>query len=170
VRKSFLKHYIVAYLKQREEFVKLDLTSMMFDNYEETIGNGLVITRNRFEDWVDENKEEFFNKTGLTKEDFRLDNKENLDPVLYQSALFDTIKETMQATEALMHNLNTLQSRSGGQLPFSSINYGTCTRINHCTSNFNSSITRNYKWYCNFLVGFYTSNNRNWYIVTYIFN
>lgn len=125
-RKSFLKHYISAYLKQKEDFVELDLASMMFDNYEETIGNGLVVTRNRFEDWVDANKEAFFKETGLTKEDFRLDNKKNLNPVFYQSALFDTIKELMQATEALMHNLNSLQSRSGGQLPFTSVNFGTC--------------------------------------------
>lgn len=37
------------------------------------------------------------------------------------------IKETYQAVEAMYHNLNTLQSRAGGQLPFTSINYGTCT-------------------------------------------
>jgi ribonucleoside-triphosphate reductase len=38
-----------------------------------------------------------------------------------------TIKETQQAVEGMYHNLNTLQSRSGNQLPFTSINYGTCT-------------------------------------------
>lgn len=38
-----------------------------------------------------------------------------------------TTKETYQAVEGMYHNLNTLQSRSGNQLPFSSINYGTCT-------------------------------------------
>lgn len=38
-----------------------------------------------------------------------------------------TEKETRQAVEAMYHNLNTLQSRSGNQLPFTSINYGTCT-------------------------------------------
>ena len=38
-----------------------------------------------------------------------------------------TEKETMQAVEGMYHNLNTLQSRSGNQLPFTSINYGTCT-------------------------------------------
>lgn len=45
----------------------------------------------------------------------------------YKYATDMTIKETYQAVEGLMHNLNTLQSRSGNQLPFSSINYGTCT-------------------------------------------
>ena len=42
-------------------------------------------------------------------------------------ALDMTIKEIYQAVEGMYHNLNTLQSRSGNQLPFTSINYGTCT-------------------------------------------
>lgn len=45
----------------------------------------------------------------------------------YEYALNMTKKETSQGVEALFHNLNSLLSRSGGQLPFSSINYGTCT-------------------------------------------
>ena len=46
---------------------------------------------------------------------------------VYEYALEMTKKEIYQAVEGLYHNLNTLQSRSGNQLPFSSINYGTCT-------------------------------------------
>jgi len=46
---------------------------------------------------------------------------------VYQYALDMTKKEIHQAVEGLYHNLNTLQSRSGNQLPFTSINYGTCT-------------------------------------------
>lgn len=38
-----------------------------------------------------------------------------------------TKRELDQAVEGMYHNLNTLQSRSGNQLPFTSINYGTCT-------------------------------------------
>lgn len=45
----------------------------------------------------------------------------------YAYAMDMTIKEVHQAVEGLYHNLNTLQSRSGNQLPFTSINYGTCT-------------------------------------------
>ena len=48
-------------------------------------------------------------------------------PKAYQYALDKTEKELMQAVEGMYHNLNTLQSRSGNQLPFTSINYGTCT-------------------------------------------
>jgi ribonucleoside-triphosphate reductase len=50
-----------------------------------------------------------------------------LYPKAYQYALDMTEKETKQAVEGMYHNLNTLQSRSGNQLPFTSINYGTCT-------------------------------------------
>ena len=47
----------------------------------------------------------------------------------YKYAYDMTVKEIRQAVEGMYHNLNTLQSRSGNQLPFTSINYGTCTRI-----------------------------------------
>ena len=46
---------------------------------------------------------------------------------VYTYALEKTIREAEQAAEGMYHNLNTLQSRSGNQLPFTSINYGTCT-------------------------------------------
>lgn len=45
----------------------------------------------------------------------------------YKYALDMTNKECYQAVEGMFHNLNTLQSRSGNQLPFTSINFGTCT-------------------------------------------
>ena len=48
-------------------------------------------------------------------------------PKAYKYAMDMTIKEVYQAVEGMYHNLNTLQSRSGNQLPFTSINYGTCT-------------------------------------------
>ena len=37
----------------------------------------------------------------------------------------ETDRATYQAMEALVHNLNTMHSRAGAQVPFSSINYGT---------------------------------------------
>ena len=50
-----------------------------------------------------------------------------LHPEAWDYAMEQVEKETMQAVEGMYHNLNTLQSRSGNQLPFTSINYGTCT-------------------------------------------
>lgn len=46
---------------------------------------------------------------------------------VYNYAMEMTTRECYQAVEGMYHNLNTLQSRSGNQLPFTSINYGTCT-------------------------------------------
>ena len=57
----------------------------------------------------------------IDHEDFKRQTK------VYNYAMDMTEKELRQAVEGMYHNLNTLQSRSGNQLPFSSINYGTCT-------------------------------------------
>ena len=50
-----------------------------------------------------------------------------VNTAVYNYALTLTTRELNQAVEGMYHNLNSLQSRSGAQLPFSSINYGTCT-------------------------------------------
>ena len=55
------------------------------------------------------------------------DNEYMIYDKAYQYAMDMTLKEIHQAVEGMYHNLNTLQSRSGNQLPFTSINYGTCT-------------------------------------------
>ena len=54
------------------------------------------------------------------------DEKYLIRPKAYKYAMDMTEKELMQAVEGMYHNLNTLQSRSGNQLPFTSVNYGTC--------------------------------------------
>ena len=59
--------------------------------------------------------------TSIDDREFYSDNE------AYNYALDMTDRDIHQGCEALYHNLNTLQSRSGQQLPFSSINYGTCT-------------------------------------------
>lgn len=69
--------------------------------------------------WMDDN---------IIAEKFSID-----DPIYkkhedaYKYAMDMTKRELYQAVEGMYHNLNTLQSRSGNQLPFTSINYGTCT-------------------------------------------
>lgn len=45
----------------------------------------------------------------------------------YEKALQKTDRITYQAMEAFIHNLNTMHSRAGAQVPFSSINFGTDT-------------------------------------------
>ncbi len=115
VRWSFMKHFILNFLKDRGEFEKLDLLNM---------------TVEELDDWIDNNKQKYFKKWRLSIKDFYFENKlfkRRKFKKIRQKALLDTIIETNQAAEGMYHNLNTLQSRSGNQLPFTSINYGTCT-------------------------------------------
>ena len=68
--------------------------------------------------------------SGKKPEDIRINDLETygcFPASICDSALEMTKKELQQAVEGMYHNLNTLQSRSGNQLPFTSINYGTCT-------------------------------------------
>ena len=73
--------------------------------------------------YYDEEFKEQYNieNISIDDEDYKYYNK------AYNYALEMTNRELMQAVEGMYHNLNTLQSRSGNQLPFTSINYGTCT-------------------------------------------
>lgn len=112
VKKSFVKHYVLAILKSTEDFMKLNLNNM---------------TTEKVDEWIDKNKELYLKTHGLKVEDIYIDNKDNLDKFFYQSALFDLCIEGKQATQALYHNLNTLESRQGSQVPFTSINLGRDT-------------------------------------------
>lgn len=52
---------------------------------------------------------------------------EKIQAFAVKNAERETDRATYQAMEALIHNLNTMNSRAGAQTPFSSINYGTDT-------------------------------------------
>ena len=56
-----------------------------------------------------------------------IENNDKLLKKVFKDALKKTDEEAHQAMEALIHNLNTMHSRAGAQVPFSSLNYGTDT-------------------------------------------
>jgi len=67
---------------------------------------------------------------GLLKRDFPQLSEEQLHDAVRMAAdvaYAETDRATFQAMEALVHNLNTMNSRAGAQVPFSSLNYGTDT-------------------------------------------
>ena len=75
-----------------------------------------------------EQVEAYKNPSGNKVEDISIEDDWYKDfPKSYKYAMDKTERELQQAVEGMYHNLNTLQSRSGNQLPFTSINYGTCT-------------------------------------------
>ncbi len=74
------------------------------------------------------------NDNGYQEKEFELlrnyasdDIAEKIQKFAVKNAVRETDRATYQAMEALIHNLNTMNSRAGAQTPFSSINYGTDT-------------------------------------------
>ena len=106
VRKSFWKHF------------KDGMAYIYTPPHEYIGGTGWTKHIEEMEKWVGQQKE--LNAPIETGKEIDCHN-------VYRYAIDMTTKELKQAIEGLYHNLNSLQSRSGNQLPFSSINYGTCT-------------------------------------------
>ena len=79
--------------------------------------------------YLDNDKLEAFEHANINRAETSIDDDiyRALSYKAQDYAIDMTRREIHQAVEALYHNLNTLQSRSGNQLPFTSINYGTCT-------------------------------------------
>ena len=104
VRKSFWKHFKdgVHYC-QNDKLIGLSGIYEKFEGIEEAIDERRELNTSIDDKWAVRNK------------------------LAYDYAIDMTEREIHQAVEGLYHNLNTLQSRSGNQLPFTSINYGTCT-------------------------------------------
>ena len=112
VQKSFIKKYVLALVKASGEFASVDFSLM---------------TDKELDDFIDEVKPKVLERAGLTEGDIYLDNKSNLDFSMYNQAYFDLMCEGKQSAQSLYHNLNTLESRAGSQIPFTSINFGTDT-------------------------------------------
>lgn len=76
--------------------------------------------------YVAKSREKFYRKnSGLLSA--VCDDREKVERHAREEAEKDVDRETYQAMEALIHNLNTMHSRAGAQVPFSSLNYGTDT-------------------------------------------
>ena len=116
VAKSYIKHF----------YHNLATAISLLENIDgekiaATIKNKLVLKPTL------DNNEEFNNaiKTELLNKNIK-----NIDKIIEfsnKTAYQETDEETYQAMEAFIHNLNTMHSRAGAQVPFSSINYGMDT-------------------------------------------
>ena len=101
VRKSFTKHIRdgLVYIEKKSEY-KAD----------------------RFKKWLEHDENHPDGTIHFDDAEFK-----SLHPDVWEYAMVMTRRECKQATEGILHNLNSLQSRSGNQLPFSSLNLGLCT-------------------------------------------
>ena len=97
------------------------------DRYEEELKDYFkeLIAHNKEPRYKDEKSIE--NTFISLKKDFPDIKWDTVKQNICEFAAKETENETYQAMEALIHNLNTMHSRAGAQVPFSSLNYGTDT-------------------------------------------
>lgn len=74
------------------------------------------------ESYINLEKRELINRLNI-KDDVA----EKSQKFAYKEAYKETDRNTYQSMEAFIHNLNTMHSRAGAQVPFSSVNFGTDT-------------------------------------------
>ena len=124
VAKTFRKCYFKS-LAQALQFQK-GLNKAEATQLAKTIQNeiGTDITMGTTAAFETALKEYFSNKPNLAVTE---QEAEKMHSYAVETAMDDTDDATYQAMEALIHNLNTMNSRAGAQVPFSSLNYGTDT-------------------------------------------
>ena len=121
VSKTYNKHYIKNMINAVELFTgDEDVTDRVKSAFEELNKEELIVPNLEVENKDIEKKYlmKYFN-------DEEMVNKAQKFAI--KRAYSETDRSTYQAMEALIHNLNTMHSRAGAQVPFSSINYGTDT-------------------------------------------
>lgn len=121
VAKTFRKDYIANLNRALELFINLDTdVKETFEGIEKKTGKQPAIDMDA--DFLNEINQMLAQDYGLGRDQIELINK-----FAYKEAYKDTKKKTFQAMEGFVHNLNTMHSRAGAQVPFSSINFGTDT-------------------------------------------
>ncbi len=123
VYKTFKKLYannMAKALELYEDIEVLEQVKEMVSYVEEQTNTKLSI--NIEKPYIELEKEELMNK-------FNIDSKvaDKVQKFALKEARKETDRNTYQAMEAFIHNLNTMHSRAGAQVPFSSVNFGTDT-------------------------------------------
>ena len=123
VYKTFKKLYannMAKALELYEDIEVLEQVKEMVSYAEEQTNTKLSI--NIEKPYIELEKEELMNK-------FNIDSKvaDKVQKFALKEARKETDRNTYQAMEAFIHNLNTMHSRAGAQVPFSSVNFGTDT-------------------------------------------
>ena len=122
VKKTFRKRYRDNLIRAME--LKLGMEDAEKDGraiVDSLRARGLAPTLEQ-NDAYREAEAELLRARGVSAEDI-----EALQAFAHKKAVSETDRATYQAMEALIHNLNTMNSRAGAQVPFSSINYGMDT-------------------------------------------
>jgi ribonucleoside-triphosphate reductase len=120
VKKSFRKHYriFIAYSLTLLSSVCIDTKQLQ----DKILSRGIEFDLSNTEEYLTEERRMLIDVNSFALDEAIVSKcQENS----LRRAIEATERETYQAMEALIHNLNTMHSRAGAQTPFSSINYGT---------------------------------------------
>lgn len=123
VYKTFKKFYISNISKALRLFKGIEdngvIKDIVYKSEEET---GMKVGIKREEKYLSTEREKLQSEFDITEELAK-----SIQAFALEESIKETDKRTYQAMEAFIHNLNTMHSRAGAQVPFSSINYGTDT-------------------------------------------
>ena len=121
VAKTYAKHYRRNLIKACELLCDMESAEEMVNDISEQLkGENLKPT-------LENNGEYLAKEAELLSAHIGGESVPAVQKFALKYALKETEKTTYQAMEALVHNLNTMHSRAGAQIPFSSLNYGTDT-------------------------------------------
>lgn len=125
VKKTFKKSYMNHIAKALRLFIQLpeertgEVESLILDVEEQT---GSLLQIRLDEQYKREEKNQLVDVFSIDRQ-----LAESIQNFAYKEAIQETNRKTYQAMEAFIHNLNTMHSRAGAQVPFSSVNFGTDT-------------------------------------------
>ena len=124
VRKTYKKKYIDNLSKALELICGIEDAKQVAKDICDTVSekNGVIPCLANDNGYQKYEAKELSAKLKLSDEDIK-----KAQDFAVKKAAVETDRATYQAMEALVHNLNTMHSRAGAQIPFSSINYGTDT-------------------------------------------
>lgn len=123
VYKTFKTYYISNISKALKLFNNIednDSVKDIVNSTEEATGRKVGISKD---------EEYILAESKKLVETFAIDEEfaKKIQEFAFKESLSETEKKTYQAMEAFIHNLNTMHSRAGAQVPFSSVNFGTDT-------------------------------------------
>ncbi len=119
VKKTFIKNYFYNFTRNFE--LIYDIANA--DEITKEIKEKLFLDGFKFS--ISENKKYMEEELKTYSEKgFEIQKIQKIQKFALKNALKKTDRETYQAMEAFIHNLNTMHSRAGAQTPFSSVNYG----------------------------------------------
>jgi len=121
VRKTFMAQYLEGIIQSLELVADFDAPDKLKAIHDQLHADGVILRMEYYDEFLKAEREKLL-ELGLDANSI-----EKCQQTSIKNAIKGTDRDTYKAMVALVHNLNTMHSRAGAQVPFSSINYGMDT-------------------------------------------